>query len=117
MQAGHLECRHAETLASLGDLRPARRFAEQSVGTAADAHPRSQVHRLAVLADVLIAEGKDLELAVDTGARMLALARGMESHRIRGRLGSLRANLAGSTDYRPALELIEQIDSALALPF
>ncbi len=116
MQGGHLECRHAETLTDLGDLGAARRFAEASVGTAHDAHPRSQVHRLAVLADVLVAEGKDLDLAINLGAKMLDRARGMESHRIRSRLRALRASMVTSADYQPARELIEQLDLALAVP-
>lgn len=116
VQGGHLECRHAETLAHLGDLRAARRFAEESVGTADQAHPRSQVHRLAVLADVLIAEGKDLDLAVDVGAKMLDRAWGMESQRIRSRLRTLRASMIRSSDYQPARELVERIDTVLAVP-
>ncbi|MGH3646223.1 MAG: hypothetical protein ACRDTM_03465 [Micromonosporaceae bacterium] len=65
---------------------------------------------------MLIAEGKDLDRAIDIGSGMLALARGMESRRIRSRLCVLRTSLAGSADYRPVQELIEQIDNALTLP-
>ncbi|MGH2602718.1 MAG: transcriptional regulator, partial [Dehalococcoidia bacterium] len=116
VQGGHLECRHAETLTCLGDLRAARRFAEESLSTAGQAHPRSQVHRLAVLADVLLAEGHDLDLAVDVGAKMLERAWGMESRRIRARLRELRAGMIRSADYQPARELVERINIALAVP-
>ncbi|MFJ4988766.1 transcriptional regulator [Streptomyces sp. NPDC088732] len=107
VQPGLVEAQLAEALMSLGDTTPAQEYALEAVRM--QAHARGRVHRLATLTTAQV-RGGEVELASATAVRMVEEARGMESHRLRDRLVSVRKTLAGSggRDARDAAELIEE---------
>jgi len=88
VQRGLLECQHAEALRRLGDLSAAQTYAEESVRDLERVHLRGRVHRLAGLALILTARG-DIDRGVDLADLMLDSAAGMESGRIRDRVGTV----------------------------
>jgi tetratricopeptide (TPR) repeat protein len=81
VQRGLAEVQHAEALRHLGDLGPARSYAEEALSTAESSHLRSQAHRFATLAMVLAARG-EVEEAAWAGQEMLDRLQGMESRRL-----------------------------------
>jgi hypothetical protein len=88
MTPGLVETQVAEALRRLGDLPAAHTYAQESVRTAPATHLRGQVHRHAGLALVLSARG-EIDHAAHVAAGMLNLAEGMESGRIRDRVGTV----------------------------
>jgi hypothetical protein len=88
MTPGLVETQVAEALRRLGDLPAAYTYAEESVRTAPATHLRGQVHRHAGLALILCARG-EVDHASHVAAGMLELADGMESGRIRDRIGTV----------------------------
>ncbi|MEV6527419.1 hypothetical protein AB0M43_36395 [Longispora sp. NPDC051575] len=85
---GLVETQAAEALRRIGDLSAALDYAEESVRTAPLTHLRGQVHRYGGLALVLADRG-EAEHAAHIGGQMLDLAEGMESGRIRDRIGTV----------------------------
>ncbi|MBF9129029.1 transcriptional regulator [Plantactinospora sp. S1510] len=112
MQPGLVEAQLAEALTSLGELTPARKYAEEAVRT--DTHPRGRVHRMATLTTVELNRG-EVERAAASAVRMVDLAGGMESRRLRDRFDHLRRRL---TQQRTAVaaEAVERIEEALSVP-
>jgi len=88
VQPGLLECQHAEALRRLGDLSAAQAYAEESVRSLDRVHLRGRVHRLAGLALILTARG-DVDRGVHMADQMLDCAAGMESGRVRDRVGTV----------------------------
>ncbi|WP_422771702.1 hypothetical protein ACN28C_00780 [Plantactinospora sp. WMMC1484] len=111
MQPGLLEAQLAEALISLGDLEPAREYAEEAVRLRT--HARGRAHRLATLTTVELKRG-EVERAAMSAVQMVELAVGMESWRLRDRLGQLRGRLA---QHRAAVatEAVARIDEALSI--
>lgn len=112
MQPGLVEAQLAEALTSLGELAPAREYAQEAVRT--DAHARGRVHRMATLTTVDLNRG-EVEQAAASAVRMVDLAIGMESHRLRDRFAQLRTRLA-RTGNAAAMEAANRIDQALSVP-
>ncbi|MGH3326675.1 MAG: transcriptional regulator, partial [Streptomycetales bacterium] len=112
VQPGLAEAQIAEALMSLGDLRPARDYAQEAVDVRA--HARGRVHRLATLANVDLRSG-DADRAAATAALMVEAAQGQESLRLRDRFRSVRDNLVehGSRVTARAATLI---DDTLRVP-
>lgn len=88
VQPGLVECQHAEALRRLGDLPAAQTCAEESVRVLDVIHLRGRVHRLAGLALILAARG-DVDRGAHVAGQMLDNAGGMESGRIRDRVGTV----------------------------
>ena len=88
VQPGLVECQHAEALRRLGDLSGALSCAEESVRVIDAVHLRGRVHRLAGLALILTARG-DVDRGAHVAGQMLGHAAGMESGRIRDRVGTV----------------------------
>jgi hypothetical protein len=110
-QAGHLHALLAEALTSLGDLKAAQRFAEQSL--LSETHAKGKVNRLASMATLEIARG-EMERASLLACEMVDNAQGMESRRLGSRFSKLRAALAD----RPSTashEALNRIDTAISL--
>jgi hypothetical protein len=107
VQPGLVEAQLAEALMSLGDMTPAQEYAIEAVRT--QAHARGRVHRLATLSNAQL-RGGDAELAAATAVEMVEEVRGMESHRLRDRLVSVRQSLTDndSVAVRGATELIDE---------
>jgi hypothetical protein len=112
VQPGLVEANFAETLMSLGDLQPARGYAQEAVDV--QAHPRGRVHRLATLTNVDLRQG-EAERAAATAVEMVQQAQGQESRRLRDRLRSVRENLT-SNGGRATAEAAERIDETLRVP-
>lgn len=112
VQPGLVEANFAETLMSLGDLKPARDYAQEAVDV--QAHPRGRVHRLATLTNVDLRRG-EAERAAATAVEMVQHAQGQESYRLRDRLKSVRENLTGHGS-RATAEAAELIDETLRIP-
>ncbi|QKW05595.1 transcriptional regulator [Streptomyces sp. NA04227] len=112
VQPGLVNVQVAEALLGLGELGPARENALAAV--AAEAHDRGRVHRLAMLSQVELSLG-EADLAADTATRMAEQARGMESHRLRDRLRSVRDSLLDS-GYSGTGRAAEVIDGAMRVP-
>ena len=112
MQPGLVEAQLAEALTSLGELTPAREYAEEAVRT--HTHARGRVHRMATLTTVDLNRG-EVERAAASAVQMVDLASGMESRRLRDRFDQLRRRL---TQQRTAVaaEAADRIDEALSVP-
>ena len=108
VQAGLVETQHADALRSLGDLRAARAYAQQSVDAAHRSHARGRVHRLATLAVIMAGQG-DAEHAAGTALLMLDHATGMESRRVEERITGVRDAITGMSDGRAAAEVAERV--------
>jgi hypothetical protein len=80
----------------------------------ADAHARGRIHRIATLTTVDLDQG-EVEQAATAAMRMLDLAVGMESHRLRDRFEKLRNRLV-RTGNASATEAAARIDQMLSLP-
>ncbi|MFG2307037.1 transcriptional regulator [Actinacidiphila glaucinigra] len=105
VQPGLVEAQFAEALMSLGDTAPAQEYALEAVRR--QAHARGRVHRLATLT-VAQLRGGDADLASSTAVLMLDEACGIESHRLRDRLVSIRRSMVdhGGAAARDTAELI-----------
>jgi hypothetical protein len=112
MQPGLVQAQLAEALTSLGELVPAREYAAEAVRI--PAHARGKIHRMATLTTVDLNRG-EVEQAATSAIRMVDLAVGMESHRLRDRFETLRNRLAG-TGNTAAAEAAARIDQALSIP-
>jgi hypothetical protein len=112
MQPGLVQTQLAEALTSLGELAPAREYAQEAVRT--DAHARGRVHRMATLTTVDLNRG-EVEQAAASAVHMVDLAAGMESQRLRDRFAQLRTRLAG-TGNAAAMDAAARIDQALSVP-
>jgi tetratricopeptide (TPR) repeat protein len=109
MTPGLVETQVAEALRRLGDLPAAYAYAEESVRTAPATHLRGQVHRHAGLALILTAHG-EVEHSAHVAARMLDLAEGMESGRIRDRIGTVIDALRPHATARVVADLLDRAD-------
>ncbi|MGC0417618.1 transcriptional regulator [Embleya sp. AB8] len=114
VQAGLVEAQAAETLLSLGDHRPALRYAEEAVD--AHSHARGRVHRLATLTSVAIA-CRNLDQAVVSASATLDAAQGMESRRLSDRLQGMHRKLAAHTGAPAVREVAERVETVLAMPY
>ncbi|MFI7542239.1 hypothetical protein [Actinoplanes sp. NPDC049599] len=112
MQPGLVQAQLAEALNSLGELAPAREYAAEAVRT--PAHARGRIHRMATLTTVDLNRG-EAEQAATTAMRMVDLATGMESHRLRDRFENLRNRLL-RTGNAVAIEAAVRIDQMLSIP-
>ncbi|MCS0636175.1 transcriptional regulator [Streptomyces sp. LP05-1] len=112
VQPGLVNVQIAEALLSLGDLTAAREHATAAVRT--PAHDRGRVHRLAILSQIELRRG-EADRAARSAAEMADRARGMESHRLRDRLRSVRDHLLESR-CGSAEQAAELIDGALRVP-
>lgn len=112
IQPGLLEAHLAEALISLGEYDQARRYAEHAAGTRA--HARGRVHRLATLATAELGQG-EVDAAATSVLRMVELAGGMESRRLRDRFSDLRRALARHHT-ASAVTATDRIDEALSVP-
>ncbi|WP_331766152.1 transcriptional regulator [Embleya sp. NBC_00896] len=114
VQPGLVEAQAAEALLSLGDHRPALRFAEEAVD--AQTHARGVVHRLATLTSVAVA-CHDLDQAVASASATLDAAQGMESRRLTDRLKGMHRKLAPHTGVPAVREVAERVETVLAMPY
>ncbi|MET9881433.1 transcriptional regulator [Actinacidiphila glaucinigra] len=107
VQPGLVEAQFAEALMSLGDTTPAQEYALEAVRM--QAHARGRVHRLATLTIAQL-RGGDADLASSTAVLMVDEACGIDSHRLRDRLVSIRQCMAdqGGAAARDTAELIEE---------
>jgi hypothetical protein len=112
VQPGLVEANFAETLMSLGDLQPARDYAQEAVDV--QAHPRGRVHRLATLTNIDLRHG-EAERAAATAVQMLQHAQGQESRRLRDRLRTVRDNLTANGGKATA-KAAGLIDETLRVP-
>lgn len=110
-QESHLQAQLAEAFISLGDLRAAQRYAEQSL--LSEGHARGKVNRLASMATLEVAKG-DIEHASSLVCEMVDSAQGMGSRRLNRRFKVLRAMLA-SRPAQVSKEAIDRIDGAIVL--
>ncbi|MYW06017.1 transcriptional regulator [Streptomyces sp. SID3343] len=113
VQPGRVEAQAAEALLSLGDHRPAMRYAKEAVGT--QTHARGKVHRLATLTSLAIA-CRDLDQAVVAADATLDAAQGMESRRLTDRLYGVHRELAHHTDVKAVREVAEKVETVLSMP-
>lgn len=109
VQPGLIESRLSEALFSLGDLRPAQRYAHQMLR--GDVHPRARVNRLATTAALALRSGED-DRAAALAIEMVDRAQGIESRRLHGRFRQLRTALTDS-DANLTTEAVERIDRVL----
>lgn len=114
VQPGLVEAQGAEALLSLGDHRPALRYAEEAVD--AQTHARGRVHRLATLTSVAVA-CRDLDRASVSAAATLDAAQGMESRRLTDRLHGMHRKLAPHTGVPAVREVAERVETVLAMPY
>ncbi|MFI7274445.1 transcriptional regulator [Streptomyces sp. NPDC049879] len=112
VQAGLVEAHFAEAFLSMGDTKSAQTYAQEAVDT--QAHARGRVHRLATLARAE-AVGGDTERAAATAMEMVQMAKGMESHRLRDRLVSVRTVLAQHRA-KASADAVALIDDTLRVP-
>lgn len=110
MTPGLVETQVAEALRRLGDLPAAHTYAQESLRTAPATHLRGQVHRHAGLALILTARG-EVEHGVHIAARMLDLADGMESGRIRDRVGTVIGALRPHATAPTVADLLDRADA------
>ncbi|MFD9869314.1 transcriptional regulator [Streptomyces niveus] len=112
VEPGLVNVQVAEALFGLGDLTAARTHAAEAVG--APAHERGRVHRLAMLSQIELRQG-DPDRAAGTAREMAERARGMESLRLRDRMGAVRLGLleSGSAE---AAEAAGFVARALRVP-
>lgn len=114
VQPGLVEAQAAETMLSLGDHRPALRYAEDAVD--AQSHARGRVHRLATLTSVAIACG-DLDQAVGSATATLDAAQGMDSRRLTDRMQAMHRKLAPYTGVPAVRQVAERVETVLAMPY
>lgn len=112
VQPGLVDVQVAEALLGLGDLKAAREHAALAVR--APAHDRGRVHRLAMLTQVELRLGEP-DRAARTATEMAESARGVESRRLRERMGAVRDDLAASKSAE-AVRAAEVIAGALRVP-
>lgn len=105
-----METQVAEALRRLGDLPAAHTYAEESVRAAPATHLRGQVHRHAGLALILSARG-EIDHSAHVAAGMLDLADGMESGRIRDRIGTVIDALRPHADVPTVADLLDRADA------
>ncbi|MER7761017.1 transcriptional regulator [Streptomyces sp. NPDC097619] len=113
VQPGLVNVQVAEALWRLGDLAAAEEHAVEAVRR--PAHDRGRVHRLAVLCEVRVRRGEPDGVPA-AAAEMAERARGMESRRLRERLGAVHGTLlaSGCAEARETAGLIEE---ALRVPW
>ncbi|MGH3623564.1 MAG: hypothetical protein ACRDQ5_17485 [Sciscionella sp.] len=111
IQPGLVETQLAEALIDLGDLEPARRYAQESLRI--DAHPRGRVNRLASMVSLELRDG-NIDHASTLAIDMVNRAQGMESCRLRDRFRRIRIVL-NRTPIGIAAEAVETIDRTLRL--
>ncbi|WP_314172016.1 transcriptional regulator [Streptomyces winkii] len=112
VQPGLVQVRLAEALLVLGELDPARRYAEEAAG--APAHVRGRVNRLATLTGVELRSGSP-ERAAETAVRMADQAQGIESQLLRQRMRQVRERLLRYPG-TPAAHAAELIEETLRVP-
>ncbi|QHY94560.1 Protein involved in sporulation [Streptomyces sp. S4.7] len=112
VEPGLVNVQVAEALFGLGDLTAARTHAARAVE--APAHERGRVHRLAMLSQIELRQG-EADRAAGTAREMAERARGMESLRLRDRMGAVRLGLmeSGSAE---ATEAAGFVARALRVP-
>ena len=116
VQPGLVETQIAEALRRLGDHTAALPYARESARTAATSHLRGRVHRFAGLALILVEHG-EIEEGAHAAETMLDHAEGMESARIRDRIGSVVSLLRPYASVPVVGDLIERVnDSRPAYP-
>jgi hypothetical protein len=112
VQPGLVQVRLAEALLVLGELDPARRYAEEAAR--APAHVRGRVNRLVTLTGVELRTGSP-ERAAETAAQMADQAQGIESQLLRQRMRQVRERLLRHPG-APAAEAAELIEETLRVP-
>jgi tetratricopeptide (TPR) repeat protein len=112
VQPGLVQVRLAEALLVLGELEPARRYAEEAAR--APAHVRGRVNRLVTLTGVELRTGSP-ERAAETAAQMADQAQGIESQLLRQRMRQVRERLLRHPG-APAAEAAELIEETLRVP-
>lgn len=112
VQPGLVQVRLAEALLVLGELDPARRYAEEAAR--APAHVRGRVNRLATLTGVELRTGSP-ESAAETAVRMADQAQGIESQLLRKRMRTVREHLLRHPG-RPVAQAAELIEETLRVP-
>jgi len=112
MTPGLVETQLSEALRRLGDSA-AYEYALEAVRTADATHIRGQVHRHAGLA-LALAERGDIDEAAAAAHRMLDCATGMESGRIRDRIGTVVETLARH-DTPIVVDLVDRAQTATML--
>ncbi|NLU72003.1 transcriptional regulator [Streptomyces sp. HNM0575] len=112
VQPGLVQVRLAEALLVLGELEPARRYAEEAAR--APAHVRGRVNRLATLTGVELRTGSP-ESAAETAVRMADQAQGIESQLLRQRMRQVRERLLRHPG-APVAEAAELIEETLRVP-
>lgn len=111
VQPGLIEAKLGEALISLGDLNPAREYAEKSLTV--DAHPRGRVNRLASMVGLKL-KGGDVEQASSLAVEMVERAEGMESRRLHSRFRELRVALNRGRA-KAAAEAVDRLDRSLRI--
>ena len=114
IQPGLAETQHVEVLRHLGDLSAAEHYAVAAVRTAKEAHLRSQVHRYASLATILIQRGR-VDEALEPAHQMLNRIYGMESGRLHDRLNAVHAALLARSTTPDVCEFTNRAAAELAL--
>lgn len=112
VQPGLVQVRLAEALLVLGELDPARRYAEEAAR--APAHVRGRVNRLATLTGVELRSGSP-ESAAETAVRMADQAQGIESQLLRQRMRQVRERLLRHPG-APVARAAELIEETLRVP-
>ncbi|OEV30076.1 transcriptional regulator [Streptomyces nanshensis] len=112
VQPGLVQVRLAEALLVLGELDPARRYAEEAAR--APAHVRGRVNRLATLTGVELRTGSP-ESAAETAVRMADQAQGIESQLLRKRMRQVREQLLRHPG-SPVAQAAELIEETLRVP-
>jgi tetratricopeptide (TPR) repeat protein len=110
MTPGLVETQVAVALRRLGDLPAAYAYAEEAVRTAPATHLRGQVHRHAGLALILTASG-EAEHGAHPATQMLDLANGMESGRIRDRIGTVIDALRPHANVPTVADLLDRAEA------
>ncbi|OEV09117.1 hypothetical protein K378_00237 [Streptomyces sp. Amel2xB2] len=113
VQPGLVQVRLAEALLVLGELDPARRYAEEAAR--APAHVRGRVNRLVTLTGVELRTGSP-ERAAETAVRMADQAQGIESQLLRQRMRQVRESLLRHPG-TPVAKAAELIEETLRVPF
>ncbi len=111
VQPGLVAVQHSEALRRVGDLHAAQSYAEQAVRSGLQTHTRGQVHRLATLSLVLTAR-REIEESLSVAEQAFASAEGMESWRIRDRLGTVVDKLRPHRHIPGVQDLLEQAGTA-----
>jgi hypothetical protein len=113
IQPGLLETQVGTALLHLGDLEPAMTYAEAAAATAT--HPRGQVNRLITVTLIALAR-RDLDRAGNAATHMVSLAHGMESSRLRQHFRAIRTLMAPHRSSTTVRDVIDGIDTELAIP-